>query len=105
MNNIGLTIQTVPNNRVILCKIANNKPSIEKPTEDYIYIGSTSTTTEITETVMLRIIRFVASASGQKSEIKNMSREWRNGLRMYGKSIAIESKENSGKYPIMEDSQ
>ena len=39
-NQVGLTIQTTSDNKIILSRIENNTPVTQKIINDYIYIGS-----------------------------------------------------------------
>jgi hypothetical protein len=104
-NEIGLTVQTTPQNRMILCKIHDNKPLAESIIDDYIFIGSLDTATnEISERATEKIKEFVKEAAGEKSEIKNIARPWRDGLRMYGKAVRLEEGTYSDKNPINESS-
>jgi len=94
-NEIGLTVQTTPNRRMILCKIQDNKPLAESIIDDYIYIGSLETATnEISERASTKICSFIKAAAGDKGEIKNIARDWQDGLRMYGQAFSIKE----GKY-------
>ncbi len=89
-NGIGLTMQTTSNNRIILCRIQNNKPVAKKIIDDYIFVGDINTlTNEISDSACQKIIDWVLNHAGKKSEVKNIARAWRNGLRMYESSIVI----------------
>jgi len=108
-NEVGLTIQTTSNSRIILCKIKDHKPLATEAMVDYIYIGSLDKSAEaIADGTTLKIIMFTINAKGTKSEIKNLKRTWQDGLRMYEQSIAVEDKQASNKtitegYQIIED--
>jgi hypothetical protein len=110
-NEVGLTIQTTSNNRIILCKIKDSKPLSDDPLVDYIYMGSLDIAINpLNAELMLKIIIFIVNAKGAKGELKNMARSWRDGLRMYEQSIAVEGKEKGktitegkDKYPMIED--
>jgi hypothetical protein len=94
-NEIGLTVQTTPNKRMILCKIQDNKPLAESIIDDYIYIGSLETATrEISERAADKIGNFVKAAAGEAGKIENIARNWQDGLRMYGQAFSIKE----GKY-------
>ena len=89
-NEIGLTVQTTSNNRMILCKIKNGRPLAESIIDDYMYIGSLDTATnEVSERAINKIVEFMHSAGGEKGELKNVARDWQDGLRIYGKSVRI----------------
>jgi len=103
-NEIGLTVQTTPQNRMILCKIQDNKPLAESIIDDYIFIGGLDTATnEISERATEKIKEFVKEAAGEKGEIKNIARPWRDGLRMYGKAVRLEEGTYPDKEPINEN--
>jgi hypothetical protein len=89
-NKVGLTTQTTSQNRMILCRLVNNRPKADKIVDDYIFIGSLDTaTSEISDRAAQKIVDFAMNAKGKKSEVKNIARVWRNGVRMYESTIAI----------------
>lgn len=89
-NQLGLTIQTTSNNRIILCKLRNGKAITENVVDDYIFVGSLDLATkELSERALLKIKDFVRANAGPPSQIENISRVWRNGLRMYESTIPI----------------
>lgn len=92
-NSVGLTIQTTSKNRMVLCKIENNKPKATEVGVDYIFIGGMDKSEEYSERVEQKIIDFIMNNASRKTEIKNDARVWRNGLRMYNSTIAVESED------------
>lgn len=89
-NKIGLTIQTTQKNRMVLCKLINGKPTANNIIEDFIFVGSyKQLDTELSERAVEKIIDFVSNNQGAPSKVENLARAWRNGLRMYGKSLFI----------------
>lgn len=93
-NEVGLTIQTTAKNRMILCKIKNNKPLAKEVGLDYIFIGGLDNKDqEYSDRIEQKIIDFVLNNASNKTEIKNIARVWRNGLRVYENTIAVESEE------------
>lgn len=108
-NQVGLTIQTTSNNRMILCKIVDSKPKASEAMKDYIYIGSLDTSTQnVSLEFALKVIIFVVNAKGSKGELKNLARKWQDGLRMYGQAVTVEERikgaiTESKDYPMIED--
>lgn len=92
-NSVGLTIQTTAKNRMILCKIKDHKPLANEVGVDYIFIGGLDVNQEYSERVEQKIVDFVMNNASEKSDIKDSARVWRNGLRMYQSTIAVESEE------------
>lgn len=92
-NAVGLTIQTTSKNRMILCKIKDNKPVAKEVGVDYIFIGGLDKTEEYSERVEQKIVDFIMNNAAGKAQIKDTARVWRNGLRMYQSTIAVESEE------------
>lgn len=89
-NEVGLTIQTTSNSRVILCKIKDGKPYTKEVVEDYIFVGSLDKSDEeLSDRAVSKICDFVQNTKGKKSKVENIARAWRNGLRMYEQNIAI----------------
>lgn len=89
-NKVGLTVQTTPKNRMILCKLRNGKPLAESVVDDYIFIGSLDNmTNELSDRVVSKIGDFVRTNSAMPDKVQNIARVWRNGLRMYESTVAI----------------
>jgi len=89
-NKIGLTIQTTQKNRMILCKLVAGKPIANNVIEDFIFVGSyQQAETELSDRAVEKIIDFVGNNQGAPSKVENLARAWRNGLRMYGKTLFI----------------
>jgi len=89
-NKIGLTIQTTQKNRMILCKLVDGKPIANNVIEDFIFVGSyQQAETELSDRAIEKIIDFVGNNQGAPSKVENLARAWRNGLRMYGKTLFI----------------
>lgn len=89
-NSCALTIQTTPNNRVILCRIEKNKPVAKSIIDDYIFLASMSNSfDELSERAEQKLIDFVQNRCGKPTSIKNIAKVWRNGLRMYEAPISI----------------
>jgi hypothetical protein len=89
-NRVGLTVQTTSRNRMILCKLVNGGPITEKVIDDYIYIGSLDDLSrELTDRSSEKICDFIRTNAGTPGKVENISRVWRNGLRMYQSAIAI----------------
>lgn len=89
-NKVGLTIQSTSNGRVILCRIEDNKPCATKIVEDYIFVGSLSESTkELSDRATNKIADFINNNKSVQSEVKDIARVWRNGVRMYGDTIRI----------------
>lgn len=90
LNKIGLTIQTTTNNRMILCKLRDNKPLVENVVDDYIFIGSLDTATKgLSECAVNKIVDFVRVSAGPAGSLKNVPRIWHNGLKIYGSTVPI----------------
>jgi hypothetical protein len=110
-NQVGLTIQTTANSRMILCKIVDSKPKASEAMKDYIYIGSLDISAQsISIEFVLKVIIFVVNAKGPKGELKNLARKWQDGLRMYGQAITVEETikgtaitEDKNNYQMIED--
>jgi len=108
-NQVGLTIQTTSNNRMILCKIADSKPKASEAMTDYIYVGGLDMSMQsIGFEFALKIIVFIVNAKGAKGELKNLARKWQDGLRMYGQAVTVEEKIKGAivedkSYPMIED--
>ena len=82
-NENGLTIQSTSKNRMVLCKLRNNKPVAENVVEDYIFIGGLDNPSkELSDRVVSKICEFVKANAGDPGKVKNEARPWRNGLRM-----------------------
>ena len=92
-NSIGLTIQTTAKNRMILCRIVDNKAKASAVGEDYIFIGGLDNSQEYTERAEQKIVDFILNNASEKSEVKDTARVWRNGLRMYESTIVVESED------------
>ena len=89
-NSIGLTIQTTSNKRMTLCKLIGGKPVTNKIIDDFIFVGSLDTSTnELSDRATSKICDFVRANAGQPNKIENISRVWRNGLKMYESTISI----------------
>lgn len=89
-NAIGLTVQTTPNRRMILCKLVDSKPVANKIIEDFIFVGSLDTAmNEISDRGALKICDFIRTNHGSPSKFENHARVWRNGLKMYESTITI----------------
>ena len=89
-NKVGLTLQTTAQNRVILCRIHNNKPLAEHIIDDYIFLGSLDTKDrEVPVRAIECIVNFVQTNGKVASEILDIPRAWRNGVRLYGAAIPI----------------
>lgn len=89
-NKCGLTVQTTSQNRVILAKLKAGKPVTKNIIDDYIFIGSlVGSAEEISERACQKICDFIRTNCGKAGSVKNVSRVWRNGVRMYEASIAI----------------
>ena len=104
-NEVGLTIQTTSNKRMVLCKLKNGKPVSNKVIDDYIFIGGLDVSmNEISAAAIEKLKAFVQNASGKKDTVKNVARKWKDGLRMYEASIAIMRDDTEKKkiYPLVE---
>jgi len=110
-NEVGLTVQTTSNKRMILCRIQDGKPLAESIIDHYIFIGTLEDSArEISERASEKIKSFVKQAAGERDEIKNIARSWKDGLRMYGQAVRLkEGEEKEGnvisedkEYPLME---
>lgn len=89
-NKCGLTVQTTPNGKMILCKLRESKPVTNKVIDDYIFVGSNATAiNELSDRAVNKICDFVRTNSGGSDTVKNVARVWRNGLRMYESTIPI----------------
>jgi hypothetical protein len=87
LNKIGLTIQTTVKNRMIMCKIVNNRPFCESIIDDYIFIGvADQTERELGNRAIDCIVDFVENASrDEETEILDKQREWQKQTSLYGK--------------------
>jgi hypothetical protein len=92
-NLVGLTIQSTPKNKTILCKISNGKPLAKEVGVDYIFLGSLDSNEEYSERVEQKIIDFVLNNASKQGKVKDTARVWRNGLRVYEGTIALESED------------
>lgn len=89
-NMCGLTMQTTPNGKMILCKLREGKPVTNRVIEDYIFIGSNATImNELSERAVSKICDFTRTNAGVPDMIRNVARVWRDGLRMYESTIPI----------------
>lgn len=89
-NKVGLTVQTTPSNRVVLCKIVEGKPSAKQVIDDYIFIGSLDNSlAELSDRTAAKIVDFINNNRSGPSKIMDVPRTWRNGLKMYEHNIAI----------------
>ncbi|MEM3097454.1 MAG: hypothetical protein QXU32_01875 [Nitrososphaerales archaeon] len=89
-NQVGLTIQSTPNNRMILCRIVDGKPYAQRAIDDYIFIGGLdSALNELTDRAAMKICDFVRTNASNADKIRNVARVWRNGLKMYESTISI----------------
>lgn len=89
-NKNGLSIQTTTNNKMILCKLRDGKIIAENVVDDYIFIGSTNTSTnELSDRAVIKISDFVRTNADKADTVKDMARVWRNGLRVYESAVKI----------------
>lgn len=89
-NKVGLTVQTTPSNRVVLCKIVEGKPFAKQVIDDYIFIGSLDhSLMELSDRTASKIVDFINNSRGTPAKIIDVPRSWRNGLKMYEQNIAI----------------
>lgn len=89
LNGVGLTLQTTTKNRMIICKIKNNKPYCKKFMDDYIFIGVADEDRELSKRAIECIIEFVMNAASEPAELKDEQRSWQDGISMYGKIIVV----------------
>ena len=74
LNDVGLTIQPILNNRMALCKVVNGKPQLGKITEDFMYVGSrTSTDNEIPKRLLDTIVEFTKKINKEHNEQRKRS--------------------------------
>ena len=74
-NEVGLTLQTTSNGRIILCKIKSNKPLAKNVVEDYIFFGSLKKAEdELSDRAVLKLCDFIENNKGKSSKIKNIAR-------------------------------
>lgn len=92
-NSVGLTIQTTPKNRMILCKIVEGTASAKEVGSDYIFLGNLENITEFNERAEQKIIDFVLNNASNAGTITNDAKVWRNGVRMYESTVFVESEE------------
>lgn len=88
-NKVGLTLQTTTKQRMVLCKIKNNKPFCKKIMDDYIFIGVADEDRELSSRAIDCIVEFVMNAAGKPAKLKNKQRKWQDGISMYGKIIVV----------------
>lgn len=87
-NTVGLTLQTTTKNRMILCKIKNNKPYCKKFMDDYVFIGVADEDKELSKRAIECVMEFVMNAASSKpAKLKQEQRSWQDGINMYGKII------------------
>lgn len=98
-NSVGLTIQSTPKNRMILCKLDKDKPKADEVGIDYIFLGDG----EISERAENKIIDFVLNNAGDSGKVKDNARVWRNGLRMYEQTISIMNEDVSHIASVIEE--
>lgn len=92
-NSVGLTVQTTPKNRVILCTIIDGIATANEVGTDYIFLGSIDQNSEYSERVEQKIIDFISNKAGPAAAITNNAKVWRNGVRMYESTIFVESED------------
>lgn len=89
-NEVGLTLQLTTKDRIVLCKIVNNKPCYNEPIEDYIFLGRISDKEqELSDRMISCITNFVINAAGEPSEIVDEQRVWQDGVRLYGQILVV----------------
>lgn len=89
-NKVSLTLQTTTKNRMVLCKIKNNKPYCKEFMDDYIFIGVAEEDRELSKRAIECISEFIMNAASEKpAKIKKEQRKWQDGISMYGKIIVV----------------
>jgi len=95
-NKVGLTVQSTPQNHMILCKIMEGKPHAEKVIRDYIFVGSLEEKgKELSDRAVKCITTFIKSASTGPAKVLDAPRVWRDGLRLYGDAVRINSEDSA----------
>jgi len=89
-NSVGLTLQTTTKNRMVLCKIKNNRPYCKEFMDDYIFIGTADEDKELSKRAIECVIEFIMNAASDKpAKLKDKQRNWQDGISMYGKIIVV----------------
>lgn len=89
-NDIGLTIHPTAKNWFILCKIIDNKPCATSVVDDFIFLISMDRIEdEISDRALDCIVDFVQNNADKPSEVLDIAKTWRNGIRTYGEAICI----------------
>ena len=104
LNNVGLTIQTTNQSRMILCRIENNKPIANKVTDDYIFVGGIQDQgKEMSQRMVECIVNFVIENSGEQSKVEDSLRDWQKMAATYGNEPINLSAVYHGKSVQIED--
>jgi len=88
-NENGLSLQVTTKNRMILCKIKDNRPFCQEFMEDYIFVGISHEDRELSRRAIDCIMEFVEKAASESSEIKDNIPSWQNDTMLYGKVIVV----------------
>lgn len=94
-NNVGLTLQTTTKNRMVLCKIKNNKPYCKEFLDDYIFIGTAEEDRELSKRAVECIMEFVQGAASEPAELKQEMPKWQDNISLYGKIIVVNEDVNA----------
>ncbi|MBD3407243.1 MAG: hypothetical protein GF411_14075 [Candidatus Lokiarchaeota archaeon] len=89
-NRNGLTMQVTTKNRMIACKIMENKPYCKNVIDDYMFIGALRDRDyEISDRVRECLTDFVINAASGPAVVENKQRNWQDDTRLYGDRISI----------------
>jgi len=92
LNGVGLTLQATAQNKMVICKIVDNRPLADKILEDYIYVGSTpDRDREIGLAMVEAIIEFVQEAAGDPAEVVDIGRSWQNTTQFYAEFDSVQA--------------
>lgn len=93
LNNVGLAVAKTIGGRLILCKIKNEKPCIDKFLDDYIYLTEDHKLDDSIDDRMINLlIEFIDKSHGEPSKVINKPRSWQHGPLFYNNlSIPEES--------------
>lgn len=90
-NSIGLALVKTVSNKMILCKIKENKPCVDKILQDYIFVGSVNEhKNELSNKFVSCLIEFIKKSNSNQSFIKYEDKNWQKMFGQYGKAVGIQ---------------
>lgn len=88
-NKVGLTLQSTPKNRVILCMIRDGNAYASAVMEDYVFVGATSDLDEVPTKTIDCIMNFVIENAGSPARVVNNKRSWQHNPKPYGQVLVV----------------